>query len=129
MDWQQKVLDLRTHHKTLTRVAPLVGLTADRLRSIAREDTTSMKWENGDKILKLCESLVPKVANGADEIIETLQRTHDEIVGAHFAGWGNVCLNAIEKIKELQAALDAANATAIKNKPVSNAQLPNEFKG
>jgi len=56
-DWQMIVLKLRKHYKCLTYVAPLVGLSADRLRTIARRGTKTMLWENGNKLLELHKNI------------------------------------------------------------------------
>lgn len=56
-DWQMIVLQLRRKYKCLTYVAPLVGLSADRLRYIARHGTKTMLWDNGNKLIKLYESI------------------------------------------------------------------------
>ena len=57
MDWQMIVLQIRREYKTLTKVAPLVGLSVDRLRRIARRGTKNMLWENGDKLIRLHQTL------------------------------------------------------------------------
>ena len=57
MDWQLIVLQIRREYKTLTKVSPLVGLSTDRLRCIARRGTKNMLWENGDKLIKLHKTL------------------------------------------------------------------------
>lgn len=57
MEWQLIVLQIRREYKTLTKVSPLVGLSTDRLRYIARRGTKTMLWENGDKLIKLHQSL------------------------------------------------------------------------
>lgn len=51
------VLQIRREYKTLTKVAPLVGLSADRLRHISRHGTKTMLWDNGDKLIQLHKSL------------------------------------------------------------------------
>ena len=57
MEWQLIILQIRREYKTLTKVSPLVGLSADRLRRIARRGTKNMLWENGDKLIKLHQTL------------------------------------------------------------------------
>lgn len=57
MDWQLIILQIRREYKTLTKVSPLVGLSVDRLRYIARHGTKTMLWDNGDKLIKLHQSL------------------------------------------------------------------------
>lgn len=58
MNWQQLVLELRREYKTINNFAPLVGLSVNRLRNIARIGTKNILWENGNKILELHRNLV-----------------------------------------------------------------------
>lgn len=60
MNWQLIVLQIRRKYKTMTKVSPLVGISADRLRYISRHGTKTMLWENGDKLIQLHKSLQDK---------------------------------------------------------------------
>lgn len=57
MDWQLIVLQIRRKYKTMTKVSPLVGMSTDRLRHIARYGTKTMLWDNGEKLIQLHKSL------------------------------------------------------------------------
>ena len=53
MDWKLLLLQIRREYKTLSKVAPLIGLSVYRTQQIAREGTKTMLWENGNKIIEL----------------------------------------------------------------------------
>lgn len=53
MDWKLLLLQIRGEYKTLSKIAPLVGLSVYRVQQIAREGTKTMLWENGNKIIEL----------------------------------------------------------------------------